>query len=72
LLLVRVHDALQRRLDREVPVTALFKFPTVRALARHLGGSSNKKEETSVNRRRAGERQAALEARSKTDAARNR
>ncbi|HEU4766424.1 MAG TPA: amino acid adenylation domain-containing protein, partial [Pyrinomonadaceae bacterium] len=62
LLLVRVHEALQERLSLEVPVAALFKFPTVRALARHLSGNSEK--DASLNRRRAGERRAALEARS--------
>ncbi len=65
LLLVLVHEDLQKRLGREVSIADLFKFPTVRALARHLSGSSPKKEESSLNRRRAGERQAALKARSK-------
>ncbi len=68
LLLVRVHEALQDRLNLELPVAALFKFPTVRALARHLSGNSPKQEEASLNRRRAGERRAALKARSKTNA----
>ncbi|HEX2268423.1 MAG TPA: amino acid adenylation domain-containing protein, partial [Pyrinomonadaceae bacterium] len=71
LLLVLVHETLQRRLEREVPIADLFKFPTVRALARHLSGNSPEKEEQSLNRQRAGERRAALEARSKTNTARN-
>jgi len=70
LLLVLVHEDLQKRLGREVAIADLFKFPTVRALARHLGNSSPKEEGSSVNRRRAGERQAALKARSKTNTAR--
>ncbi|HEX5890499.1 MAG TPA: amino acid adenylation domain-containing protein, partial [Pyrinomonadaceae bacterium] len=63
LLLVLVHETLQQRLEREVAIADLFKFPTVRALARHLSGSSPKQEESSLNRRRAGERQAALKGR---------
>jgi amino acid adenylation domain-containing protein len=71
LLLVLVHDTLQQRLEREVPIADLFKFPTVRALAQHLTDNSPKKEETSLTRQRAGERRAALRARSKSSAARN-
>ncbi len=71
LLLVLVHETLQQRIEREVSIADLFRFPTVRALARHLGGNSPTKDEASINRRRAGERRAALEARSKTSTARN-
>ncbi|HKS08544.1 MAG TPA: amino acid adenylation domain-containing protein [Pyrinomonadaceae bacterium] len=71
LLLVLVHETLQQQLEREVPIADLFKFPTVRALARHLGGNSPDKEEESINRHRAGERRAALNARSKANTARN-
>ena len=71
LLLVLVHETLQQRLEREVPIADLFKFPTVRALARHLSGNSPNKEEASLNRHRAGERRAALKARSKANTARN-
>jgi amino acid adenylation domain-containing protein len=63
LLLVLVHETLQQRLEREVSIADMFKFPTVRALAQHLSGSSHNKEEASLNRRRAGERRAALKAR---------
>jgi hypothetical protein len=71
LLLVLVHETLQQRLEREVPIADLFKFPTVRALARHLSGNSPDKQEESINRHRAGERRAALTARSKANTARN-
>jgi len=71
LMLVLVHETLQQRLEREVPVADMFKFPTVRALAQHLSGNSPNKEEASLNRRRAGERRAALSARSKAGTARN-
>ena len=75
LLLVLVHEELQKRLGREVSIADLFKFPTVRALARHLNARPDQrpdqKEVSSLNRRRAGERQAALAARSKTNMGRN-
>ena len=66
LLLVLVHEKLQQRLGREVPIADLFKFPTVRALAQHLSGTPEHKEESSVNRQRASARQEALSARSKS------
>jgi hypothetical protein len=71
LMLVLVHETLQQRLKREVPVADMFRFPTVRALAQHLSGNSPAKEEASLNRRRASERRAALSARSKASTARN-
>ncbi|HET9479164.1 MAG TPA: non-ribosomal peptide synthetase, partial [Pyrinomonadaceae bacterium] len=71
LLLVLVHERLQQRLGNDVPIADLFRFPTVRALARHLSGRPGAKAESSLNRQRAGERRAALKARSKTKAARN-
>ena len=66
LLLVLVHEKLQERLGREVPIADLFKFPTVRALAQHLSGIPGHKEESSVNRQRASARREAIKARSKT------
>jgi amino acid adenylation domain-containing protein len=38
LLIVRAHQRLKDALGREIPVVDLFRFPTVAALARHLGG----------------------------------
>jgi amino acid adenylation domain-containing protein len=37
LLLVAVHSKSQKALQREIPVTDLFEFPTIRKLAKHLG-----------------------------------
>ena len=71
LLLVLVHEKLQERLGREVLIADLFKFPTVRALAQHLGGIGGQKKDSSINRQRAGARQEAIRARLKTKAARN-
>jgi amino acid adenylation domain-containing protein len=39
LLLVAVHSNLQKMLQREIPLTDLFEFSTVRKLAQHLGGT---------------------------------
>jgi acyl carrier protein len=41
LLLVQVHAELLRRLNLNLPVTALFEFPTIRALRRHINGLSS-------------------------------
>jgi amino acid adenylation domain-containing protein len=38
LLIVRAHQKLKEALGKEIPVLDLFRFPTVAALARHLGG----------------------------------
>ena len=42
ILLVQAHGELQRLLHRTFPVTDLFQFPTVRALARALEGTERK------------------------------
>jgi amino acid adenylation domain-containing protein len=41
LLLTSVHGQLQAQLGREIPITDLFQFPTIRRLAAHLGGSDS-------------------------------
>ena len=38
LLTVRVHSRLRAAIDRPVTLTDLFRFPTIRSLAEHLGG----------------------------------
>ena len=40
LLLVRLHSRLRDVLKIEFPIVTLFQNPTIRALARHLGQSS--------------------------------
>jgi acyl carrier protein len=42
LLIVAVHSQLQKILQREIQVTDLFEYATVRSLARHLGESASK------------------------------
>lgn len=39
LLMTRVHEELESRLGRSLPVVALFQYPTVQALAGHLSGT---------------------------------
>ncbi len=41
LLAVQVHARLKQRLARELAITDLFRFPTVRALAAHLGRTAD-------------------------------
>jgi len=41
LLLVQVAGELRRRLDRELPLTTLFQYPTVASLAAHLAGDGD-------------------------------
>jgi amino acid adenylation domain-containing protein len=38
--LVRIHTQLQARLERELPITDFFKYPTVATLAKALGGEA--------------------------------
>ena len=42
LLLVSVHSRLQKHLNREISLTDLFGYPTVRGLARHLSNSEQR------------------------------
>jgi hypothetical protein len=41
LLAVQVHSRLKKVLERDLSITDLFRFPTVRGLAAFLGGTSN-------------------------------
>jgi amino acid adenylation domain-containing protein len=42
LLLTALHRDLERELGRSVPITDLFQYPTIRALAAHLGAGGQK------------------------------
>jgi acyl carrier protein len=44
LMLVQVNSRLMERLQREIPITDLFQFPTVAALASHLGSGATRRE----------------------------
>jgi natural product biosynthesis luciferase-like monooxygenase protein len=41
LLAVQVHTRLKRQLERELSITDLFRFPTIRSLAGYLGGEAD-------------------------------
>ncbi len=41
LLLTALHREIERELRRDVPITDLFQFPTIRKLAAHLGAKSD-------------------------------
>jgi hypothetical protein len=40
LLTVKVHMRLRGAIDKPVSITDLFRFPTIRSLAEHLGGAA--------------------------------
>jgi hypothetical protein len=50
LLLVRVHSRLVEKLGREIAVVELFRYPTVRTLARHLSGEGERAARPAVER----------------------
>ena len=60
LLLVSVHSKLQKLLKREISLTDLFAWPTVRELARHLCDSASGPGERSNSNRRASEQREAF------------
>lgn len=47
---VRVHRNLQEALNREIPITALFQYPTIRLLANFLSSSATKTMSTARER----------------------
>ena len=63
LLLVKVQARLREMLDRKIPIADLFRFPTVAALAEHLGGEGEGAGEPQAGaegRRRRGRDRAAV------------
>ncbi len=65
--LLRVHSALKSDLGRDVPMVAMFQFPTVSTLAKHLGGKDAEPEpaEATADRRAGKERLQRLQRRRK-------
>ena len=59
LLLVRVHSRLGDMFGRKIPITDLFQYPTVHALARYLGGEGEA-DDGGGSRRRAEKRKRAI------------
>ena len=53
LQLVELASRVSEKLEKNIPITALFQFPSIAALARHLSGSGDKKGKMSKARERA-------------------
>ncbi len=53
LLAVQVLALVRERLGRTIPITDLFRFPTVRLMARHLEGGSSSQGSAALDRGRA-------------------
>ncbi|MBZ0301043.1 MAG: non-ribosomal peptide synthetase, partial [Anaerolineae bacterium] len=58
LLAVRLHRQICDRFDRQIPITDIFRFPTIQALALHLGGDQEEPEPASGLHRAASRREA--------------
>ncbi|MCI0651557.1 MAG: LLM class flavin-dependent oxidoreductase [Planctomycetes bacterium] len=66
LLTIRVQGRIEERLGRRLPITDLFRFPTVRSLAQHLAAPAAEDRETlRASEGRAEARRQALAARSR-------
>lgn len=63
LLTVKVHSRLRTAIDRPVSITDLFRFPTIRSLAEHLGGAAPAAPTTEVSQARADARREAMQRR---------
>jgi acyl carrier protein len=70
LLIVKMHDKLAARLDKEFSVVELFKHPTVESLARHLDREGDARGDEQNNRRRADARRESLKERAQSRSAR--
>ncbi|MCU0680703.1 MAG: amino acid adenylation domain-containing protein [Polyangiaceae bacterium] len=60
LLVVRVHGALREEFGRELPMSALFKYPTLSSLAAYLAGHDADADAGAASPAAAGEERAAL------------
>ena len=58
LMVAEVHAQLQQLLGREISLVDMFQFPTVSALAKHLGGEQEKRPVSNRAQRRLAARQA--------------
>jgi acyl carrier protein len=56
LLLIEAHAKLQKRLARNLPITTLFEYPTVRSLARALEGGADSEKALRALRERVRDR----------------
>jgi hypothetical protein len=63
LLLAQVHGRLVEMLKQDLPIVALFKYPTILALAGHLGGAGQEPTAATSHRQRGQERREAIQER---------
>ena len=63
LLAVQLHSLLKTELGRDLPITDIFRFPTVRTLSAHLGGAANEPIAARTGEDRATGRRAAMQRR---------
>jgi hypothetical protein len=56
-MVAEVHAQLQQLLARDISLVDMFQFPSVRALARHLGGEQESKPRSNRAQRRLAARQ---------------
>ncbi|HEY0544285.1 MAG TPA: amino acid adenylation domain-containing protein [Pyrinomonadaceae bacterium] len=63
LLLAQVHGRLVEMLKRELPIVALFKYPTIVSLAGHLSGAGQEPTVATSHRQRGQERREAIKER---------
>jgi amino acid adenylation domain-containing protein len=71
LLLTQVHGKVRERVASDVPLMVLFRFPTVRSLAEHLGSASGEEASADRGRERAEARRALRTRRRETRGGRN-
>ncbi len=69
LLLARVHAALRQRLDTEISIVELFRFPTVASLAQRLSEAGGAQDAVDPDRQRGVRRRAVAGARARSRAA---
>jgi len=69
LLLARVHAALRQKLDTEISIVELFRFPTVASLAQRLSEADGAQDAVEPDRQRGVRRRAAAGARARSRAA---
>jgi acyl carrier protein len=60
LSLMRIHTRLQKTLEVQIPITALFEYATVRSLVQYLSGQASSEASISDARQRAQKQRAAF------------
>jgi acyl carrier protein len=68
LLLARVHALLREKLNAEISIVELFRFPTIASLAERLSGEGARADAAKLDRERGARRRAAVHARARSRA----